>query len=150
MHRNNVDSCKARQCILSDSTVFPLPPYGSSTNGLAYDITLTKADGNSGVLYWCDFNFDSLWNEFNLTLLKDFRSLKYLSISSKQYVCHHVRAMPQPRSFVVLTSLAFNQGPHNKLMKCPKKKKKKTHSISFRPKILCLLWNVAFIECIEK
>lgn len=51
VHRNKADSCRARQCILSDSTVFPLPPYCSSTHGLAYDIMLTKADGNSGVLY---------------------------------------------------------------------------------------------------
>lgn len=54
VHRNKADSCRARQCISSDPTAFPLPPYCSSTHGLAYEITLTKADGNSGVSCWCD------------------------------------------------------------------------------------------------
>lgn len=40
-------------------------PTVSSTHGLAYDITLTKADGNSGVSCQCDLpcelvDFDSL------------------------------------------------------------------------------------------
>lgn len=79
MHRNKADSCGARQCILSDSTVFPLPPYCSSTRGLAYDIMLTKADGNSGVSY-CDSprTFGGFSTAFEmcqwvkLKLLKDF------------------------------------------------------------------------------
>ena len=46
MCRETKQTSRARQCILSAPTVFPLPPYCSSTHGLAYDITLTKADGN--------------------------------------------------------------------------------------------------------
>lgn len=44
----------------------PIAPYCSSTRGLAYDITLTKADGNSDVSFWCDLPckifFSSFWN----------------------------------------------------------------------------------------
>lgn len=79
------DSCRARQCISSDSTVFPLPPYCSSTRGLAYDITLTKADGNSGVScidvtclasWWISTAFE-MCQWVKPKLLRDFCSLKY-------------------------------------------------------------------------
>lgn len=62
---------QSKAVYLSDTTVFPLLPYCSSTHSLAYDIMLTKADGNSGVSYWCDLpcnlvDFDSLWNTSGL------------------------------------------------------------------------------------
>lgn len=122
MHRNKADSCRARQCILSDPTAFPLPPYCSSTHGLAYEITLTKAFGNSGVSCWCDLpctmvDFDCLLkyvSGLNWSCWRILVPLNFKSISDKQYVCHHVYPLQRPWSLVVLTSLAFNQGLGNK------------------------------------
>lgn len=79
----------------------PIAPHRSSTRGLAYDITLTEADGKSGVSL-CDLlcklvKINSLLNTpgGKLKLLKAFVPLNIFFIRGKQYVCPHVRPSEQ-------------------------------------------------------
>lgn len=65
VHRiKGTDSRQARQCILS--TVLPL--YCSSIHGLAYDIMLTKAEGDSGWACLCG-NCHMSWQIWPFTFL---------------------------------------------------------------------------------
>lgn len=78
----------------------PIAPHRSSTRGLAYDITLTKADGKSGMSL-CDLcklvKFDSLLNVTGgyTGAAEGVCSLKYFFIRGKQYVCPHVHPSEQ-------------------------------------------------------
>lgn len=99
----------------------PIAPHCSSTPGLAYDITLTKADGNSGVSYQCDLpcklvDFDSLKcvNGLNWSCWRIFVPLSINPLVASNMSATMSNPSQQPWSFVVLTSLAFNQGPGNK------------------------------------
>lgn len=79
-----------------------------------------------------------------------FCSLKFSSISSKQYVCHQVHPSQQTGAIVVLNLTCLQSRSWQQMMKCSnvwrKKTKKQNKSLSFRRKVpvLCLVWNLAF------
>lgn len=137
----------------------------SSTRGLVFEMTPTKAGGKVGPSGF-------VWpasHVFFFFCLKQvqleaaggwwFCSLKFSSISSKQYVCHQVHPSQQTGAVAVLNLTCFQSRSWQQMMKCSmfggkkqnnwktrgKKKMNRRKSLSGeKVPVLCLVLNLAF------